>query len=95
MFVIQAKSSTAKFNDAALICEWHNTSSSPDTPNDAAETPGNGEGDADANVDDEGLYDDVGDAAYGDEYGEAASPQYNEDSVDYDYGEEEDMVDYD
>ena len=46
-------------------------------------------------MDDEGLYDDVGDAAYGGEYGEAASPQYNEDNVDYDYGEEEDMVDYD
>lgn len=96
---MQAKSSNAKYNGTPLSCTWHNPSSSSPTPNNGTDAPGNGEevkNYDDASVGD-GLYDGVGDTLNGNhDFDETdQQPPENEESVDYDYDEEEDFVDYD
>ena len=87
-------------NDLTLTCTWYNPppSSVPSTPiaklsvggGESASNPAAAESEEVAAA--AGLYDDVEDPAYADYEDEAPE---NEEGVDYDYGDEEDMVDYD
>ena len=102
----QAKSSTAKLNDLTLTCTWYNSPppSVPSTPiaklsvggesttNPAAAATSEEVADATGLYDDDAEDDLADNPAYADYEEEAPE---NEEGVDYDYDDEEDMVDYD
>jgi hypothetical protein len=96
----KAKESGANFNEVSLKCSWHHeqSSSTPNDGNDAEDDAVDsiGVGAEESNFHND-LYDDAEiEESYGDYFsGEGLPTGEEHDMVDYDYGGDDDMVDYD
>mmetsp|Transcript_11318 Transcript_11318/g.22597 ORF Transcript_11318/g.22597 Transcript_11318/m.22597 type:complete len:649 (-) Transcript_11318:36-1982(-) len=96
----KAKESGTNFKEVPLKCSWHHESSSS-TPHDGDDAEGDaadsvGDGAEESNYHDDLYDDDQVEESYGDYFaGEGLPAGEEHDMVDYDYGGDEDMVDYD
>ncbi|KAL7500894.1 hypothetical protein ACHAWT_008947 [Skeletonema menzelii] len=97
----RAKESDANFKDLSLKCSWHHESSSstPADGDDDAEggaADSFGDGEEESNYHDDFYGNDQVEESYGDYVaGEGLPAGEEHDMVDYDYGGDDDMVDYD
>eukprot|EP00984_Skeletonema_dohrnii_P025611 scaffold14792_cov101-Skeletonema_dohrnii-CCMP3373.AAC.1 len=95
----KAKESGTNFKEVSLKCSWHHESSSS-TPNDGDDVEGDAADSIGDNAEESNYHDDLYDhdqveESYGDYFAGEGLPAGEEHVVDYDYGGEEDMVDYD